>query len=448
MSRSGLRRWSRRKFLRTAALCTAAVALPFRAIRRATAAVKTLNFYSWTYGISFVKQRISEFEKLANVKINYGNTPGSKYHDTLVVKFSGKAPLDVLYMIDGHIAEFVEAGWLYPIDEFPRVDEYKKDFIGPTSEALTYNGKLYGLPYYVGHMAFLYNEEYLEKAGISAPPKTWDEVLQQSLQIKSKGVQEYPFLQFLKADFWMGEMLYTMMYSRGGGVVDKNYNPVNYAQKDSAAAQTIQWLIDGVNKHKIIQPGYMELNEVAALKAFSIGKGAFTILPNYRLRAANEPKSSQVAGKVKMALMPTAGGSEPYVCGWTRSYSMTALAAKDPERKAMAWKMVDFLGGKDKTGTYRTAKKWFTEFGLGFGHASLFKDPDVVAAANKWGEAGLFERQMKLSKPKDGQKAIWYAEWDQYMRPRIHKALLGQADSVGTLKTLAKQWMKLKKRYR
>ncbi|MFP6889044.1 MAG: extracellular solute-binding protein, partial [Nitrospinota bacterium] len=325
---------------------------------------------------------------------------------------------------------------------------YKKDFIGPTSEALTYKGKLYGLPYYVGHMAFLYNEEYLEKAGISAPPKTWDEVLQQSLQIKSKGVQEYPFLQFLKADFWMGEMLYTMMYSRGGGVVDKNYNPVNYAQKDSAAAQTIQWLIDGVNKHKIIQPGYMELNEVAALKAFSIGKGAFTILPNYRLRAANEPKSSQVAGKVKMALMPTAGGSEPYVCGWTRSYSMTALAAKDPERKAMAWKMVDFLGGKDKTGTYRTAKKWFTEFGLGFGHASLFKDPDVVAAANKWGEAGLFERQMKLSKPKDGQKAIWYAEWDQYMRPRIHKALLGQADSVGTLKTLAKQWMKLKKRYR
>lgn len=448
MSRSGLRRWSRRKFLRTAALCTAAVALPFRAIRRATAAVKTLNFYSWTYGISFVKQRISEFEKLANVKINYGNTPGSKYHDTLVVKFSGKAPLDVLYMIDGHIAEFVEAGWLYPIDEFPRVDEYKKDFIGPTSEALTYKGKLYGLPYYVGHMAFLYNEEYLEKAGISAPPKTWDEVLQQSLQIKSKGVQEYPFLQFLKADFWMGEMLYTMMYSRGGGVVDKNYNPVNYAQKDSAAAQTIQWLIDGVNKHKIIQPGYMELNEVAALKAFSIGKGAFTILPNYRLRAANEPKSSQVAGKVKMALMPTAGGAEPYVCGWTRSYSMTALAAKDPERKAMAWKMVDFLGGKDKTGTYRTAKKWFTEFGLGFGHSSLFKDPDVVAAANKWGEAGLFEKQMKLSKPKDGQKAIWYAEWDQYMRPRIHKALLGQADSVGTLKTLAKQWMKLKKRYR
>lgn len=439
--------WSRRKLLRNAALGAASLALPLPGARRAAAAVKNLNFYSWTYGISFVKQRIAEFEKLANVKINYGNTPGSKYHDALVVKFSGKAPLDVIYMIDGHLAEFVEAGWLHPIDEFPRVDEYRKEFIGPTADALTYEGKLYGLPYYVGHMAFLYNEEYLEKAGIGAPPKTWDEVVRQSLQIKSKGIQEYPFLQFLKADFWMGEMLFTKMYSRGGGLVDAKYNPLDYAREDSAAAQSIQWIIDAARKHKIVQPGFLELNEVAALKAFSSGTGAFTILPNYRLRAANEPKSSQVAGKIKMALMPTANNSKPHVCGWTRCYSMTAQAAKDPARKAMAWRMVDFLGGKDKTGSYRTAKKWFTEFGLGFGHAPLFQDPDVVKAANEWGEAKLFESQMALSKPKDGQKAVWYAEWDQFMRPRVHKAILGQADLVGTLATLSRQWKRLKRRY-
>ena len=132
---------SRRKLLRNAALGTAALALPVSRATPSAAMVKTLNFYSWTYGISFVKQRIAEFEKLAKVKINYGNTPGSKYHDALVVKFSGKTPLDVIYMIDGHLAEFVEAGWLYPIDEFPRVDEYRKEFIGPTAEALTYNGK-------------------------------------------------------------------------------------------------------------------------------------------------------------------------------------------------------------------------------------------------------------------------------------------------------------------
>jgi multiple sugar transport system substrate-binding protein len=438
---------SRRKLLRNAALGTAALALPVSRATPSAAMVKTLNFYSWTYGISFVKQRITEFEKLAKVKINYGNTPGSKYRDALVVKLSGKTPLDVIYMIDGHLAEFVGAGWLYPIDEFPRVDEYRKEFIGPTADALTYNGKLYGLPYYVGHMAFLYNEEHLVKAGIGAPPKTWDEVVQQSLQIKSKGIQEYPYLQFLRADPWMSEMLFTMMYSRGGGFVDAKYNPTNFAQKGSTAEQTIQWLIDAAKKHKIMQPGFMELNEVAALKAFSSGTGSFAILPNYRLRAANEPKSSKVAGKIKMALMPTANNAKPIVCGWTRAYSMTASAAKDPARKAMAWKMVDFLGGKDKSGTYRTAKKWFTDFGLGFGHAPLFKDPDIIAAANKWGEAKLFESQMALSKPKDGQKAVWYAEWDQYMRPRVHKAILGQADIEGTLKTLTKQWNKLKRRY-
>lgn len=447
MVQSRVHRWTRRRFLRNAAIGAAAAALPGFSPGRVLAQAKTLYFYSWTYGISFVKERIAEFEKLANVKIDYGNTPGSKYHETLVVKFTGKTPLDVIYMIDGHIAEFVDAGWLYPIDEFPRVEEYKRDFIGPTLEALTYKGKLYGLPYYVGHMALLYNQEYLEKAGIGAPPKTWDEVVQQSLVIKSKGIQEYPLLFFLKADIWMMETLYTLMYSRGGGLLDQNYNPTDFARKDSAAAQTLQWIQDGVMKHKIIQPGYLELNEVAAFQAFSSGTGAFTILPNYRLRAANEPESSKIAGKAKMALMPTANNSKPYVCGWTRAYSMTAQAAKDPERKALAWKMVDFLGGKDKTGTYRTAKRWFIEFGLGFGHAPLFKDPEAVAAANKWGEAGLFEHQMALSKPKDGQKAVWYTEWDTFVRPRLQKALLAQADIVDTLKAAADEWNKLKRRY-
>ena len=33
------------------------------------------------------------------------------------------------------------------------------------------------------------------------------------------------------------------------------------------------------------------------------------------------------------------------------------------------------------------------------------------------------------------------------MRPRVHKAILGQSDIVGTLKTLTKQWNRLKRRY-
>ena len=71
-------------------------------------------------------------------------------------------------------------------------------------------------------------------------------------------------------------MLFTMMYSRGGRFVDEKYNVDELRpEPGSAAAQTIQWIIDAAKKHKITQPGFMELNEVAALKAFSSGTGSF-----------------------------------------------------------------------------------------------------------------------------------------------------------------------------
>ena len=38
----------------------------------------------------------------------------------------------------------------------------------------------------------MYNAQILEDAGITAPPQTWDEVTEQSLQLKEQGM-EHPF---------------------------------------------------------------------------------------------------------------------------------------------------------------------------------------------------------------------------------------------------------------
>ena len=41
---------------------------------------------------------------------------------------------------------------------------------------------------------------------------------------------------------------------------------------------------------------------------------------------------------------------------------------------------MNFMAGKP----YKVAKRWAVEKGLGFGQLSLFDDPDVQAAWNKW----------------------------------------------------------------
>lgn len=59
---------------------------------------------------------------------------------------------------------------------------------------MSFQGKLYGLPYYAGRSIMVYNSEHLERAGFTAPPATWDELAEQARVIKNQGISEYPIV--------------------------------------------------------------------------------------------------------------------------------------------------------------------------------------------------------------------------------------------------------------
>ena len=53
-----------------------------------------------------------------------------------------------------------------------------KDTINPGAMSIyQYNGKQYGMPWDMGMIGFWYNKELFAKAGITAPPATWDDYL-------------------------------------------------------------------------------------------------------------------------------------------------------------------------------------------------------------------------------------------------------------------------------
>ena len=67
-------------------------------------------------------------------------------------------------------------------------------------EQMSFEGEVYGLPYYSGNSVFVYNERILKQAGINAPPKTWDELMDQAKTIKQKGILEHPIIFGLAAN--------------------------------------------------------------------------------------------------------------------------------------------------------------------------------------------------------------------------------------------------------
>ncbi|HYF75559.1 MAG TPA: extracellular solute-binding protein [Symbiobacteriaceae bacterium] len=406
----------------------------------------TLNLYGWSAVVETIQKRVDAFTAAKKLPVSYTNTAWAQYHDAAVTKFTGNAPMDVVYCSDAWVSEWAEAGWIVPIDGFPGVDDLKKDLVESAVSGATYKGKYYGLPYYADYMAFLYNAEHLEKAGIKAPPATWDEVVQQAKQIKAAGVAEYPMLLALAQETWLTEYICAMTYSRGGSLFSQE-NDALFDQAGGPAEAALQWMVDAVHTHKVTNPAAVETGELAALKAMQAGQASFILLGRYRLSSLNDPKQSQIAGKARQAMMPSGMSGKGETVLWSRPYVISAQAAKDKDRLAAAWELMKWLGGKDDQGRFETQKQVLLASGSSFATKPLFADPDVQAYYKSWGDPDLMQRQMDLARTKEGMLPF-FPEWDTFNKTAWSNAVLKRSTPAEALAASAAKWRDLKKSWK
>jgi len=431
---------SRRDFLKAAAAAGAAAGglLSHEALAQSGA----LNMYTWSAAVDLVKSHLSAFEAKTGIKVAYNTSPWAQYRDTMITKFVAKAPIDVMWVSDSWLPEWADAGWLAPVNPFPELLKYNTDADRFCTESMTYKGKQYGLTYYSDYMAFFYDAEMLKKAGIKEPPKTWDEVLQQSLKIKSAGLSQYPMMLSMARESWLIEFLSAMVFSHGGRFVDDK-GAAALAQANGGAQRALQWIADAVQKHKIISPASVETGELNGLKAFGAGNHAFALLSRYRIRTLNDAKQSPIAGRVRQAMMPAGPGGSPATVGWMRFHGMTPQAAADKTRAANAAKLIEWFGGKAGS-EYQFQKMLFNDLGSGFGIPSLFKDAEVQASYAKYADIKVFEAQQKLARKKD-VISRWFGEWDEVNGTAWQSAVLGKSTVADALKKSAGAWNELRK---
>jgi multiple sugar transport system substrate-binding protein len=291
---------------------------------------------------------------------------------------------------------------------------------------MTYKGKQYGNTYYSDYMAFIYNADMLAKAGIKAPPETWAEVVDQSKIIQDKGLAQWPVLISMAQESWLIEFMTAMVYSSGGHFTDDKGNAV-MQDPANGAGTALRWLVDAVQKHKILSPSCVETGELAVLKAFSSGDHAFGLIPKYRLRTLNDPAQSKLAGNAKIALMPKGDKGSNATVGWMRFYGMTPRAQADVERAADTVKLMEWFGGK-VDGEYKFQKLLFKDVGAGFG---------------AYGDVGLIGQQQSLARKKD-VVTPWFGEWNDVNGAACQQAIMGKVNVEQALNTSAAKWNELK----
>jgi multiple sugar transport system substrate-binding protein len=402
----------------------------------------SVKFEGWDYEASLVQQNLDNFTKTSNIKVNYTPITSAQYVQKVVAEFTGGGGPDALYVYDDSLAAWVEGDYLQPLDGMPGVDEVYAGIYPGNAEAMTYQGKRYGLPYYTDSNCLIYNAEILAKAGFAKPPTSLEELEAQAAKIKSDGLLETPIgLPAQLSDTWWA-WVWALVFASGGNMFDDQQAPIMNTT-DTVTKDVFAWLQDATNKSKVLDPASLQLLPVPVDNAMKAGRYAFTIGARYALRDYNDPAKSKTAGKMKMALMPSLDGKEHGTVSNTRLYAL----AKDTEVKDNAFKLLTYLGGLGEDKKPYTAKFWFEQRGLGFAYKSMASDPEVTASLKKFADPAVYAHLAEIAKPRNVLGVAWYTEFEVEMHKVVQGVLSNQAQPSAAVASLAQTAETLKKKY-
>src|SRR5262244_1341278 len=140
--------------------------------------------YSKDHTRPFWQALSDQYTKQTGIKVELQVIDWNSIDQQVSTMIQNNQPPDILNL--NSFSSYAKDGLLYGGDEVlsPRTRE---DFLGPFARGGEYRGKLYGFPVLASARAFFYNTELLARAGVAAPPRTWDEFVQTASKVQALG---------------------------------------------------------------------------------------------------------------------------------------------------------------------------------------------------------------------------------------------------------------------
>lgn len=378
-----------------------------------------IKLSSWNYRTDLVRKNLDVFEQQnPDIKVvgPEDGPSGDPYRDRMNTEFLAGQEHDAVYLRDEDSAEWAEAKWIRPLDDMPGSKELEKDEYPFVREQTHYKGKRYGTIYYVGPQVFMYNKEHLRQAGAAKPPESYDELRDVALTLKRQRVVEFPF--------WgaPSESILEIAYQASDKhFFDDQLNPL--FGKDVLFRDIVEW-------HSRSFAGDQVFGSTDGVQdAHDNGFSTFTWGSFYDLKRKNGfaiggrgEKWGDAAGHLTNGVNPSFVKGKTGGPGVVRQYAVAA-ASKHPRE---AWRLIQYLGGKDKSGQYATAKGWWLEAGLGYGYKTLADDPEIKADAGKWGDLAAYQAVLLTSQPRAGIEGPWSTLWRTQFADVIKNVMQGK----------------------
>jgi sorbitol/mannitol transport system substrate-binding protein len=247
---------------------------------------------------------------------------------------TGSGQFDLVFLGLYEAPIFAKRGWLQPIGELP-ADYDIEDVFKSLRDGLSYDGKLVALPFYGESSFLMYRKDLFEQKGLKMPDQpTFDDIAKFAAALNDKDHGFYGLA--LRGQPGWGENMATvdtMANSFGASWFDMQWHPT----LDTAAwKNALSTYVDLVKKYG--PPGVTANGFNENLTLFSGGKAAMWIDATVAGGILENPKNSQVVGKVGYAPAPIAVTPNGSHWLWSWAFAIPSKAKNaEGARKFAAW---------------------------------------------------------------------------------------------------------------
>ena len=346
------------------------MSLPLFSFNFCFAAVEAIEIKVWSVGMEseYIKLLTSRFEKEnPGIRVINQAIPWGDAHEKLITAIVGNVPPDICQLGTTWMPEFQAMGAFEPLDEYIKNSKTLKleDMFEGSLMSNRYNGRYYGLPWYVDTRVFYYRSDILAACGFDKFPEKWDEFVKMLRKIK---------FEFQKKG--------------------KNGYPASLPATDSFFFLSLLWqngtdLLDSENKKCVIDnPAAVNaLAEYAALFDEKLGpfndpsvedrafeKGICPIFMSGPWTAADLDKySPEIAGKWMTAKMPEKLNALSFIGG------CNFVIFRDSKRKEASFKFIEYMSRPDVQAQWYKISKDLPPNKLAWDYEVVFSNPKLKA---------------------------------------------------------------------
>jgi len=318
------------------------------------------------------------FTKDTGITVNFTVLPENDVRDKISQEFSSQAgQYDVATLSNFEIPIYAQSRWVAPLDGYIAADPTfdQDDILGPMTASLSYDGKIYGEPFYGESSFLMYRKDVLESAGVQMPEKpTWQQVA--DIAAKVDGAQPGMAGICLRGQPGWGQVfapLTTVVNTFGGTWFTEDWQAQVNGQGFTDATK---FYVDLVREHG--ETGAPQAGFTECLNNLVQGNAAMWYDATSAAGSLEEA-DSPVKGKIGYAAAPVV---ETASSGWLYAWAWSIQEAST--KKDNAWKFISWASGKQYEELVGSQLGW-SKVPAGK-RSSTYQNPAYLAEASAFAE--------------------------------------------------------------